>query len=294
MTLMAVFFTAFCGLAAGLAVYGGGHALANWYFSYEKSYVEKTEEDLYGMFSSLSPQRVLQWSLGCFVVTFFLVLAVIGQFGSVTSTLVSLSFSAGVGLAASLIPRWVIARATVLRIEKFDLQLLDALLSMSNGLKAGFSITQVFESIVEEGKNPIAQEFDLLMRELRLGVKFEVAAENLAKRVPSEDLRIVLAGIEVARQTGGNLTEVFDRLAVVIRERMRVQGRIQSLTAQGRMQGIVVGLMPFGLAIVLYFMQPVMMIGFVKSTAGILAIIVMIILQAMGFLVIRKIVTIDV
>lgn len=294
MTLIAVLFTALCGLAAGLAVYGGGHALVNWYFSYEKSYVERTEEDLYGMFSNLSPQRVLQWSLGCFAITFFLVLAVAGQFSSVAALLVSLVFSASIGLVASFIPRWVIARATLLRLEKFDLQLLDSLLSMSNGLKAGFSITQVFESIIEEGKNPIAQEFDLLMRELRLGVKFEVAAENLSKRVPSEDLRIVLAGIEVARQTGGNLTEVFDRLAIVIRERMRVQGRIQSLTAQGRMQGIVVGLMPFALALVLYFMQPAMMLGFIKSTAGILAIIVMLILQAMGFLTIRKIVTIDV
>lgn len=281
-------------VAGGAAFYSGSQIFLKWYSSYEEDYVQRTEDDLFSMFSSLSPQRVLQWSLGCFGVMFVLTLLAVGRFDSTTSAVLSLGFATILGLLATTLPRLMIKQGKVMRLKKFDLQLLDALLSMSNALKAGFSIIQAFESIVEEGKNPIAQEFDLLLRETRLGVKFEVASENLAKRMPSEDLNIVLAGIEVARQTGGNLTEVFDRLAVVIRERMRVQGRIQSLTSQGRLQGWVVGLMPFGLAVVLYMLQPSMMEGFVRSPIGIMAIFAMLCLQALGFYAIRKIVAIDV
>lgn len=293
-SVFAVLAVAVGGIAGAGLVYSGAHVFMEWYSAYEEDYVSRTEEDLYGMFSNFSPQRVLQWSLGCFGVVFVLVLLGVGRFDSKVGFLLSLALAFLLGLAASLLPRWMIARGKVVRLQRFDLQLLDALLSMSNALKAGFSIIQAFESVVEEGKNPIAQEFDLFLREIRLGVKFEAASENLAKRVPSEDLKIVLAGIEVARQTGGNLTEVFDRLAFVIRERMRVQGRIQSLTAQGRLQGWVVGLMPFGLAIALYVIQPVMMVNFVASPVGIGLIFIMFALQVMGFYFIRRIVTIDV
>ena len=293
-TLFGFLAVAIGGLAGGAATYSGLHVFLDWYSAYEEQYVQRTEEDLYSMFSNLSPQRVLQWSLGCFGAAFAVTLLVVGRFDSNLSIVLSLGFAIIMGLLATTLPRLMIKRGQVMRLQKFDLQLLDALLSMSNALKAGFSIIQAFESIVEEGKNPIAQEFDLFLRETRLGVKFEIASENMAKRMPSEDLNIVLAGIEVARQTGGNLTEVFDRLALVIRERMRVQGRIQSLTAQGRFQGWVVGLMPFGLAIVLYMMQPSMMESFVRAPAGIIAISAMLCFQALGFYIIRKIVTIDV
>lgn len=282
------------GVSAGTLVYGGWHALDRWFAAYEDKYVEKAGEDLYSMFSNIPPKRVLQWSMGCFATAFLVCLILLGRFGSTTQTFISIFGSAVPGFFASLLPRMILKQMRVLRLRKFDLQLLDALLSMSNALKAGFSIIQSLESIVQEGRNPIAQEFDLFLREVRLGAKFEEASENLYKRMPSEDLQIVLTGIETARQTGGNLTEVFDRLAVVIRERMRVQGHIRSLTAQGRMQGWVVGLMPMVLGGAIYFIQPAMMIGFLRSPAGILAILGIFCLQVMGFYVIRKIVNIDV
>jgi len=294
MILSLLLATIFAGLAMGCAVYAGGHALSRWYSDYETQYVERTGEDLYGMFSSLSPARVLQASLTCFAVVFVLSLLAVWDFESEVRGFVSLLIAAMMGLLASLLPRLILKRLFILRLQKFDLQLLDALLSMSNALKAGFSILQAFESVVQEGKNPISQEFDLFLREIRLGIKFEAACENLGKRVPTEDLQIVLAGIETARLTGGNLTEVFDRLATVIRERMRIQGRIRSLTAQGRLQGWVVGLMPIFLGVALYLMQPAMILSFLQSGVGICLVLLMLLLEAAGFFLIRRIVTIDV
>lgn len=282
------------GAATAGGVFAGGHALWAWYVGYEASYVERTGADLYGMFSNLSPQRFLQWSIGCFFLGFSAVFLVVGNYDSILWFGISFGVSLLAGLGASLLPRIALKRVAKQRLLRFDLQLLDALMSMSNSLKAGFSITQAFEAVVQEGREPIAQEFDLFLREVRLGVKFEVAAENLMKRVPSEDLQIMLLGIETARQTGGNLTEVFDRLAEVIRERMRIQGRIRSLTAQGRLQAWAVGLMPFVLALGVWFIQPDMMRAFVTSLAGVAMIGIMLLFELIGVLVIRKIVNIDV
>ncbi len=285
---------ALAGAGAGGAVFAGGHALRAWYTGYEASYVERTGADLYGMFSNLSPRRFLQWSIGSAFLGFSLVFLLIGTYDSALWFGVTLAISLAAGVGASFLPRALLKRAAKQRLLRFDLQLLDALLSMSNSLKAGFSIIQAFEGVVQEGRDPIAQEFDLFLREIRLGVKFESASENLAKRVASEDLRLMLLGIETARQTGGNLTEVFDRLASVIRERMRIQGRIRALTAQGRLQAWAVGLMPFALAIGVWFIQPEMMRAFVGSFAGVAMIAAMLIFELVGVLIIRKIVNIDV
>lgn len=282
------------GAAAGGAVFSGGHALYAWYVGYEADYVERTGQDLYGMFSNVSPRRFLQWSIGCFFLGFSVVFLLIGNYDSPVWFGITFAISVAAGGASSLIPRYLLKRAGKQRLLRFDLQLLDALMSMSNSLKAGFSIIQAFEAVVQEGREPIAQEFDLLLREIRLGVKFETASDNLARRVPSEDLQIMLLGIETARQTGGNLTEVFDRLAAVIRERMRIQGRIRSLTAQGRLQAWAVGLMPFVLALGVWFIQPDMMRAFVTSLAGVAMIGIMLLFELVGVLVIRKIVNIDV
>ncbi len=282
------------GIGVTSLVYAASHALARWYGDYQETYVQRTERDLYGMFSNLPPHRFLQWSIGCFLAVFLVTFSLVGNYESTVGFLISFGFSLLLGAGGSLLPRMALKRAGVLRLRKFDLQLLDALLSMSNSLKAGFSIIQAFEAVVQEGREPIAQEFDLLLRETRLGVKFETASENLLRRVASEDLQIVLIGIETARQTGGNLTEVFDRLAGVIRERMRIQGRIRSLTAQGRLQGWAVGLMPFFLGVAFYFIQPDMMNAFLFSPAGIMMLFVMLFFEAIGFFFIRKIVNIDV
>jgi tight adherence protein B len=282
------------GIAIGLAVYAGGLMMMEWFTDYQEGYVQRTEDDLYAMFSTMPPRRFMQWSLASFITVTALALALIGDFGSVLGFAISFAVSLALGIGGFTLPRQFLKRMGRQRLQMFELQLLDALQSMSNSLRAGFSILQAFESIVQEGRNPIAQEFDLFLREIRLGVKFETAIENLGKRVPSEDLQIVIVGIETARQTGGNLTEMFERLASVIRERMRVQGRIKSLTAMGRMQAWVVTAMVPALAAGVYFIQPHMMTGFITQPLGIMVAGVAALLVVAGYFIIQKIVAIDV
>ena len=195
---------------------------------------------------------------------------------------------------AYFIPRFVLKVMKRRRLERFNGQLSGALNGMSNALKAGFSIQQAFETVVQEGESPIAQEFGMFLQQLRIGVRFEDAMDQMDKRIGSEDLTLMIQSIEIARQTGGNLTEVFDRIDDTIRERRRIEGKIKALTAQGRIQGRVVGAMPVVLGIVLYFLDPVMMMTFIRSQAGIIVLLIVLVLEICGALLIRKIVDIDV
>jgi tight adherence protein B len=179
-------------------------------------------------------------------------------------------------------------------LERFNGQLVNALSSMSNALKAGFSIQQAFESVVAERQNPIAQEYGMFLQQLRVGIAFEEALADLDRRMGSEDLTLMIQSIEIARQTGGNLTEVFDRIAETIRERRRIEGKIKSLTAQGKIQGNVVGAMPFVLGFAIYLLDPQMMMAFVTSYIGMFILLAVVLMEICGVLMIRKIVSIDV
>ena len=130
------------------------------------------------------------------------------------------------------------------RDARFIIQLVDALGSLSNSLKAGFSLPQAFDLIAREMDPPIKQEFGLLTQEMRLGVPMDKALGNLLARMPGQDLDLVVTSIDVSREVGGNLTEVFQNIASTIRERQRVEGKIRMLSAQGRLQGLIMTLLP--------------------------------------------------
>ena len=180
------------------------------------------------------------------------------------------------------------------RRERFNLQLPEALATMSNALRAGFSISQAFDSVVEQGEAPINEEFAILQQQLRIGMSFEDALESLSQRVGSEDLTLVTTAILVSRKTGGNVTEIFDKISETIRGRMKVKRKIKSLTAQGRLQGLVVSVMPLFLGVVMTVLKPKLMIPFLTSAPGMLSVLGMSALIALGWLMIRKIIRIDV
>ena len=180
------------------------------------------------------------------------------------------------------------------RREKFNLQLPEALATMSNALRAGFSISQAFDSVVEQGSAPMCEEFAILQQQLKIGMSFEDALESMSQRVGSDDLTLVTTAILISRKTGGNVTEIFDKISETIRGRMRIERKVKSLTAQGRMQGIIVSAMPIFLGAVMLVIKPKMMIPFLTSVTGILAVLVMCVLITLGWLMIRKIIRIDV
>jgi len=180
------------------------------------------------------------------------------------------------------------------RRERFNLQLPEALATMSNALRAGFSISQAFDSVVEQGEPPTSEEFAILQQQLKIGMSFEDALESMTQRVGSDDLTLVTTAILISRKTGGNVTEIFDKISETIRGRMRIERKVKSLTAQGRLQGIIVSTMPLFLGLIMTFIKPAMMIPFLTSFTGVLAMLATCALITVGWLMIRKIIKIDV
>lgn len=180
------------------------------------------------------------------------------------------------------------------RRTRFNEQLPEALATMSNALRAGFSLSQAFDSVVECGENPMSEEFAILQQKLRIGMPFDEALESMSERVGSEDLALVTTAILVSRKTGGNVTEIFDRISETIRGRQRIERKVRTLTAQGRLQGVVVTLMPVFLGVIMTILKPRMMIPFLTSMAGVVSIVAMCMLIGLGWLMIRKIIKIDI
>ena len=180
------------------------------------------------------------------------------------------------------------------RREAFNSQLPEALATMSNALRAGFSISQAFDSVVDSGEKPMSEEFAILRQQIQIGMSFEDALESLSLRVGSDDLTLVTTSILIARKTGGNVTEIFDRISETIRGRMRIERKIRSLTAQGRLQGAIVSLMPIALGAAMIAIKPKMMMPFIFSATGAVCILVMFGLIGLGWFFIRKIIRIDV
>ena len=260
---------------------------------YAAAYSENTSRQMEDMFLFIPPRRILELAAAsaavCFLLGFLL-------FGGVDGP----AFPRGVGvggLRAAVgwtIPKRVLAVLKQRRLERFNLQLVDSLVNMSNALKAGFSLQQAIELVVKEGQNPISQEFGMYLHQMRVGLPMEEALASLQKRVGSDDLALMVAAFETARQTGGNLTEVFEKIAHTIRERLRIELRIKTLTAQGRLQGVIVGAMPLLLGVAMFFLDPVMMMAFLHSGVGLAMLAAVIILELLGALLIRKIIKIDV
>ncbi|MBI4042576.1 MAG: type II secretion system F family protein [Deltaproteobacteria bacterium] len=203
-------------------------------------------------------------------------------------------FSSAALLLALKTPKPLIAFLIKQRQEKFNHQMIDALTLMSNALKSGLSVMQALELVVEEMPNPIAQEFNLILAQYKIGVSVEEAFRNLSKRLSLEDVEMFVTSIIILRETGGNLAETFDTIAYTIRERIKVENKIKALTRQGILQGIIVTLMPFVLAFVLYMLDPAHIQPMFTHPIGIALLAFMIGLQVVGGLIIRKMVTIEV
>ena len=180
------------------------------------------------------------------------------------------------------------------RRARFNEQLPDALATMNNALRAGLSINQSFESVVENGESPLADEFKILLQSLKIGMTMEEALEATNERVGSEDFSLVCTAILISRKTGGNVTEIFDKISDTIRGRMKIERKVRTLTAQGRLQGIIVSLMPVFLGVAMTLLKPEMMLPFLFSPIGVAAVLAMVALIVLGWLMIRKIIKIDV
>jgi tight adherence protein B len=204
-------------------------------------------------------------------------------------------------LVGFLAPRFYVSRRKKGRLNSFNKQLPDTVSLIANALRAGSSFLQAIELVVREARPPISLEFSRVIREVNLGLPFEQAMENMVRRVRSDDLELMATAITIQHQVGGNLAEILDSIAYTIRERMRIKGEIRTLTAQGRISGYVVAGLPIGLAGILFiiapqFMEPMFMKPpeILGLPAGVVILAIGGFMMFVGFLIIRRIVNIEV
>jgi len=200
-----------------------------------------------------------------------------------------------------MIPRFWLRRRKSSRLNAFNKQLPDTITLIANALRAGSSFLQAIELVVREARPPINTEFGRVIREVNLGLPFDVALENMVRRVKSEDFELMATAIAIQHQVGGNLAEILDSIAFTIRERVRIKGEINTLTAQQRLSGYVVAGLPIGLAAILFVIAPSFFQPMFEKPPDVIGIPVGVILLVIGgvamfigFQVIRKIVDIEV
>ncbi len=180
------------------------------------------------------------------------------------------------------------------RIKQLNDSLGDAIVLISNSLKAGYSFFQAIDIVAQEMTGPIAQEFTLLQKEINLGFTTEEALDNLLKRVKSDDLELVITAVLIQRQVGGNLAEVLDNISSTIRERVKIKGEIKAITAQGRISGIIISILPPALGVVLYLINPDHIKLLFTNTIGLIMVGLSVGMELMGIYFIRRIVKIEV
>lgn len=179
------------------------------------------------------------------------------------------------------------------RLRLFQDGLYDLLMLVSNALRAGNSFVQALHLVAEESAGPIRQEIGRLEGELQMGVTLEDALDRTATRVGSEDFDLIVTAIGIQRQVGGNLAEVLERIAETIGERVKLKSEVKALTAQGRMSSLIFMALPAGLALILEFINPAYMTVLFRSSAGLMLLLLAGIGQGVGYMVIRKIVRVE-
>ena len=179
------------------------------------------------------------------------------------------------------------------RRAAFSEQLVDALVMMSNGMRSGFTLQQAIDMLIEEMPAPLSQEFDLVRREYKVGVDLDVALKNCVERTKDEDLGLVVTAIQITRQLGGNLAEVFDKIVGMVRERKILHGKADALTSEGKMQAAVVGLLPYGFLFAMIKVNPDLMRVMWTTLPGFIALLFVIILDVVGYLWVRKVASIE-
>lgn len=206
-----------------------------------QAYVEKLDRDL--------AQSDIPMKVGEFLM--FRVLLVLIGFGAAHLLFNNWAITLATAGCMALIHIPIMKIKRSMRINKFVLQLAEFLVLITNSLRAGQTFLQGVEIASKESPNPIGSEFRQLLKETNLGIPVEQAFDNMLLRIPSEDLKIVMSAFSIQRQVGGNLADIMDQVAAMIRQRIQIQGQIKVLTTQGKLSGAIVGLLPFGLATVL-------------------------------------------
>jgi tight adherence protein B len=250
---------------------------------YRRQFSRRAELEMADMFIFTSGRQVV-------IVTLVLLLLV--------PVLLELLFQLPVVTAAGIVvtlftPHLMFNHLRKARLKKFEEQLPDAFMLLSSSLQSGASLNMALENVVHQSPAPLNQEFGLLIKNIRLGVTLEDALIKLEKRLPLPSFIMASSAIRISREVGGNLVETINGMAAMLRRKKVMEGKIDSLTAQGRAQGTFMAMLPIMLAIILSFIEPEAMRQLYTTRNGLMVLTVMVVMEVLGFMFIRKITRID-
>lgn len=251
---------------------------------YRAQFTERTRFQVQEFFLFIDPRQLFIANLAVMILG-----ALLAWLASGSALMAAIAF-----LALALLPRILYAWMRRRRLSRFEEQLPDTLMMLSGALRAGLGLSSAIAQIVAEAEAPLSQEFTLMLREQRLGVTLEQSLANLARRVPTQTTVLVVSAMRIAGETGGGLAETMERTAHTVRSRLQMEGKIRALTAQGKLQAWVVGMLPMVLMLVLNKMEPEAMALLWDTRVGWATLAVIAVLELMGIYVIRRIVAIDV
>jgi tight adherence protein B len=273
--LLAAVVLAVIGLARGSVVAGS---------RYRRRFTGEVGRRLNDLLLFVDAQRLFRWNL-------LLALLVMAAIILATGSWLLMAIGA---LALGMLPNLLLVRLARQRRLRFAEQLPDALMLVAAAIRAGASLPLALRQMSLEMAAPCGQEFELMLREQRLGVALHDALSSLERRMRGDDLRLFTAAVRIAGDSGGNLAETLERLADSTRRKLTVEAKIRALTAQGRLQGWIMTLLPIAVAAALFAIEPEAMAPLVSSWQGWVVCGVIGVLEIAGLLFIRRIMDIDI
>ena len=254
-----------------------GKGFADW----RQAQVDKQKNNLKEMMLFVDAKKLAMFNIIC-PGACLVIFSVVGfKFGSVIiGSLIGLTLG-------FLIPSIVLKQMVNNRKSKFKAQISDSLMILSSCLKGGLSLLQAIEAVAEELPAPTSQEFGLILRENKMGVALEDSFEKLNKRLPSEELNLLTTAILVARETGGDITQLFGTLISTIRAKMKLVDSVATLSMQGKIQGIVMSLLPVGFTIMVYSFNPHYFDIMLASPIGRLLLVYAVVSECVGVFLIK-------
>jgi tight adherence protein B len=251
---------------------------------YQETFTEQARFNLADMFMFMDAHNLFRFNAVAMVLVPLLIWFVTGN------PLLAIFALVLILVLPKKIYRWMRQR----RIDKLQQQLPDGLMMVAGSMRAGLGFTPALESLARDIEPPLAQEFALVLREQRMGVKLEEALEHFNDRVPVQDVTLFVSAVGISRDVGGNLAESMASLADTLRRRLIMEGKVKSLTAQGRLQAVVMAMMPVGLISFLSFAYPDTMHEMYHSYIGWAVIAVAAVMEYLGYRMCRKITSIDI
>jgi len=252
---------------------------------YKETFTQTAGTNMADMFLFVDPSRLFVYYVGLMIVLPGAILLLTG--GDIPSAL------AAFGLVL-IFPPIFYKRMHAKRLQRFEQQLPDALTMVSGSMRAGASLSVALESLVDEQPPPVSQEFELFLREQRLGADFDDSLTHMEERMPLPDFRMLITALRINREVGGNLAETLETLADTLRKKAMMEGKIKGLTAQGKLQGIVMTGLPVILTLLLNFIEHDAISKLWTTPIGWMVLGAAIFWEIIGYIMISKVTNIDV